>query len=824
MGECLYADDGNARDALMRRLMYEIEELIGRINPRQTVLLLGAGASIPSGGPSGAQLAVKLARRIPGFGADSAEYSLAEICSFFEQKLGRTDLATAVRKDLNDLQPTGGLQLLPVFDWYRIYGTNFDKLVETVYARAERDLVVRRSNFDFSRDAPNGVLEYYKIHGCISEDVGFGDQSRMLLTEEDYEEPTNFREVSFRALSADMLTKDIVVVGQSLADPHLRDLVRETLKLRNQAGAPGRIFILAFEADEHRAAALGSRGADVYFGDLDHFLNGLISALPEEEVRGPEDVGEFAPSMLPSELVSVTTSVGHAMTLQPHVRQLFNGSPATYADIVNNLTFKRSIHADIVNGLAERPIAVLLGAGGVGKTTLARKIVVEIGGACDAAWEHNNAFPFQAAYWVEYEQRLRAIGQTAVLLIDDCTDVLSQVGQLSDHLGRTTDPALKLVLTATTGKWQQRSKSRYFFSHGLAYQLSRLTRPDLNALLELTAATPQIRELVEERFLSLPRGEQLRVLQDRCSADMYVCMKNIFASEDLDFILLREFGELNEVARDLYRHVAALEALGARVHRQLIMRMLGIEAGSLAGILQELTGVVSEFDVSVRHGLYGWETRHKIIATVIARYKYAQQPELDSLFERFIDAINPSVRLEVESLKALCTEEFGIDRLSNPQRQVDLLARVVRLLPGESIPRHRLIRHLIDQDRLDESTRALIEARDAIRPNPVLARYEVLILLRRADLTQGLMDEDRIAVLLDAEGRAKQNLHRYPSDMHTYRMYGDVATALAQRGAGMEFLTAAVASMREAEQSILDPAFAEMRRRLETELRQVQLS
>lgn len=802
--------------------MYEIEELIGRINPRQTMLLLGAGSSIPSGGPSAAQLAAKLAKRIPGFDSDPIDYSLSEICSFYEQKLGRAELAAAIRGYLEGLQPTGGLQLLPAFDWYRIYGTNFDKLVESVYSVAGHELVVRRSNFDFSRDVPAGALEYYKIHGCISEDVGFGDQSRMLLTEDDYEEPTNFREVSFRALAADMLTKDIVVVGQSLADPHLRELVKETLKLRTQSGAPGRVFILAYETDEHRASVLSNRGADVYFGDLDHFLNGLVKALPAEEMKGEEDGGEFTPSMLPSELVSVTTSVGHAMTLQSNVRQLFNGSSATYADIVGNLTFIRSVNVDVTRGLAERPIAVLLGAGGVGKTTLARQLMVDLGQGCDAAWEHNNAFAFQAAYWIEYEQRLRGMGHTAILLVDDCTDVLSQVGQLSDHLGRTTEPALKLILTATTGKWQQRSKSRYLFSHGQAYQLSRLTRPDLDGLLELTAATPQIRELVEPRFLSLPRGEQLRILQDRCSADMYVCMKNIFASEDLDFILLREFGDLREDAQDIYRHVAALEALGARVHRQLIMRMLGIEAGGLAGILQELTGVVSEFDVSLRSGLYGWETRHKVIATVIARYKYAQQGELDALFERFIDSINPSVRLEVESLKALCTEEFGIDRLSSPERQVELLARVVRLLPGESIPRHRLIRHLIDQDRLDEATSALHDAQSTIRSNPVLSRYEVLILLRRADLTAGLMEEDRIAVLLDAEGKAKQNMQRYSADMQTFRIYGDVAVALARRKAGSEFLEAAIESMRNAEHAILDPDFAEMRRRLETELRQVQ--
>lgn len=802
--------------------MTDLVELARQLNPSQTVLLLGAGSSVPSGGPTGKQLASKLAKRLHGFRDDSDSYSLAEVCSVFEARAGRADLAKAIRAEFIQLTPAGGLQLLPSFDWYRIYSTNFDQLVEAVYSDADRQLTVVRSNFDLSRDRMDGSAELFKIHGCMTEDEGFGNKSRMLLTEADYEEPDNFRQIAFRALSGDMLTKDVLVVGQSLADEHLRDLVREALKLHNTAGTPGRVFVLSFEPNETRASLLRDRGAQVYFGDLDHFLDTLLRELPSEEVRSEERTSGFDPSALPSELLGATTSVGHSLQLASNVRKLFNGSAATYADISSRFTFARSIHQDVISSLRERPIAVLLGAGGVGKTTLARQIAVDIGQSVDAAWEHNSAFPFRADRWIEYEGRLRQLEKSAVLIVDDCTDALSQVSALCDHLGRTESPALQLVLTATTGKWKQRSKSRFVFTHGQAFTLSRLSPVDISALVDLTATTPAIRELVEQRFLMLPRGEQLRVLRDRCSADMYVCMKNIFASEEIDFILLREFTELPDEAQDVYRHVSALQALGARVHRQLILRMLGMEVGGLTAILDQLSGVVSEFDINARDGLYGWETRHRVIAEVIAQYKYAQQSELDTLFENLIDSSNPSVRLEVESLRALCAEPFGVDRLSDPSRQVELLARVVRLLPAEPIPRHRLIRHLIDQDRLDDAGRELANARDAIRMNPVLARYEVLLLMRRAELTEGLMDEDRVALLLDAEGKAAKNIVRYSTDMQTFRIYGDVATALARRGAGTEYLQHSLDTFRDAEPTILDPQFAEMRRHVESALRQAQ--
>jgi hypothetical protein len=795
----------------------DLEEFAQMINPRQTALLLGAGASIPSGAPSAAELSRRLARALTGsISADS--YRLTEICSTLERQHGRQALAEAVRDNLQDLTPTGALQLLPTFDWYRIYTTNFDDLVEQVYRAAGTALTIRKSNFDFSRTVVSERLELFKIHGCMTEDAGFGHQTRMLLTESDYEEYDEFRQASFRALESDVLTKDILIIGQSLADEHLRDIVRESLRLAGKSGAQGRIFLLAYERDEVRADLHRSRGAHVAFGSLDQLFAHLVQNLPPDETA-TGTAGEFVPSLLPHELVSTTIDARHAASLAANARALFNGSPARYADIAKGLTFARTAQQRVLRSLAEKPIAVILGSGGVGKTTLARQVASELAHSADAVWEHNSTFPLSGNHWVEYESRLRSAGQTAVLMVDDCVDHLAGVSTIADHIGDQQNSALRLILTATTGRWRQRSKSRRVFTHGEAFTITRLTTDDIEALLNLTAEKTEIKSLVDDAFTRLPRGEQSRILRERCSADMYVCMKNIFASEELDYILLREFSELESAAQDIYRLVAALEALGAKVHRQLIVRLLNIEVGSLMAVLDSLAGVVSEFDISVDGGLYGWSTRHREIASTIARYKYADQSELYRLFDNLVDSINPSLRLEVETARALCTEELGIDRLADPDAQVELLRRVVRVLPGEGIPRHRLIRHLIDQDRLDEAAAELRAAQDAIRMNPVLARYEVLILMRRAELTPGLMDEDRVAILWNAEAKAKQLLLRYPDDMHSYRVFAEVAIKLAHRTGSTEPLDEAAEAAKIAEGRLLDPALAEVRTRIEEEQR-----
>ena len=800
-------------------LVFDISDLIDRINPRQTILLLGAGASIPSGAPSGHQLSQRLARDIKGLSAADS-YTLSELCSIYERRQGRQQLAEAVTQILRPLEPTKGIQLLPKFDWHRIYSTNFDLLIEKVYKALDINLSVYRSNFDFSKPAAADSTEYYKIHGCITQDEGFGHQTRMLLTEEDYERYSEFREASFRSLAADMMTKDTLIIGQSLADPHLRDLARETLRLHEKSGTPGRIFLLTYTRDEERAQMYLSRGAEVYFGGLDDLFNGLLHLLPKDEVRDRAGGTKYEPSLLPSELISVTTDVRHSLTLDADARKLFNGSPATYADISKGYTFERSARKDLLKALQQKPIAVILGAGGVGKTTLARQIAVELGQGLDAVWEHTNSFALDAKYWIEYEERLQTRGKKAILVVDDCIENLAQVGQLAAHLGTIKQPALSLIMTANTGQWEQRAKSRYIFSHGEAQKLTILTNDDILSLIDVAAQKPEIRNLVETRFLSMPRSEQIRVLRERCAADMYVCMKNIFASEELDFILLREYAELDEPAQEIYRSVAALDATGARVHRQLIMRTLGVDAGGLMAMLTVLAGIITEYDIAPAHGLFGWETRHREVAKTIARYKFAAPADLEMLFNSLIDSINPSVRLEREAAKALCTDaEFGIDKLADGEKQVELLRKIVKLIPGEGIPRHRLIRHLIDQQRLDDAARELRDAVTSIRMNPVLGRYEVLLQIRKAQLTPGLMDEDRAAILLNAQTLALKNIERYPSDLHAYRIYGDAAVALAAAGGGSAALEDAIVRARKAESQILDPALIEMRRRLEAERR-----
>jgi hypothetical protein len=213
----------------------KLDELVNQLVRERTVLLMGAGAAMPSGGPSASGLARLLASKVkPEPDGDD----LAEIAGIFENRRGRRELADAVRLALSDLEPTGGILAIPAFDWRAIYSTNFDKMVEAAYRKSGKDLAVIRSNFDYSQRTTIET-KLFKIHGCISQDIGYGDRSRMVLTESDYDDMREYRQTLLNALQMDMQTSDTLIIGHSLRDVHLRNLAKDVAGLRTQGSWAG---------------------------------------------------------------------------------------------------------------------------------------------------------------------------------------------------------------------------------------------------------------------------------------------------------------------------------------------------------------------------------------------------------------------------------------------------------------------------------------------------------------------------------------------------------------------------------------------------------
>ena len=148
-----------------------IQALVKEINPEKTILLFGAGASLPSGAPSVGELMEHLSNHIK---VPTDGYSFDEYCSLFEQKTDRKKLVQTIREKFRNLQPTRGLLNIPLFDWHSLYTTNYDDLLERSYSKKDRPHFAYSSNFDFgNRPGPNHT-EIFKLHGTVHLDISDG--------------------------------------------------------------------------------------------------------------------------------------------------------------------------------------------------------------------------------------------------------------------------------------------------------------------------------------------------------------------------------------------------------------------------------------------------------------------------------------------------------------------------------------------------------------------------------------------------------------------------------------------------------------------------
>ena len=618
-----------------------IEDLVGAINPKNTTLLLGAGSSIPSGAPSAADLASAIIAEIKN--PDLTEATLIDAAGIFELKFGRRALVDLVAGKLVHIKPAGGILNLPRFEWQSIYTTNYDTLIEQSYRRASKEISIIRGNADF-REGTSSATPLLKIHGCITQDISLGSQYRLVLTEVDYAEHEKYREIMFERLSYDMMKNDVVIIGHSLSDEGIRDTVNRTINIKAKRGAPGKVYMLIYVRNIDRAMLLEQRGLKVAFGALDEFVDKLWVRAPNiVPVATSDDDPITAAAQLQTRLVDVA----HAATLIPDPFRMFNGRAASHADVAANLCFERTLANRIRDEIDEGRyrIVSVIGPAGVGKTTLCRLICDGLRKRGFFAWEHKYDAYFEAKDWILVAEKLKRIGSPGVLFVDECHREMRQLNLLCDYIGSNVSCPLHIVVCSPSAQWRPRVKSKYYFAPGIgsSFWIDHLDQSEIHGLLGLVDSNSTIRSMVRDAFLRQPYQRRYEQLRNRCSADMFVCLKNIFATEKIDDILLREYADMAEPLQDVYRHVAAMESLNVKAHRQLILRCTSVSAGSVFALLEDLKGIIEEYDINESMGLYGWETRHLVIAQLIAGYKFSDQAELEQLIGRVIENLNPAI-------------------------------------------------------------------------------------------------------------------------------------------------------------------------------------
>lgn len=778
-----------------------LSDLAKRLTPATTTLLLGAGASMPCGAPSAADLAEYLTRELDA--SVDASLGLATAAELLELKVGRKAIMEALRSRLSGMKPSGGIAAIPRYRWRALYTTNYDRVVESAYRSAGAELAVVRSDFDMDVLESSAGIPYFKIHGCLSQDRGFGHQASMILTDSDYETFSRFREAIFDRMKYELEAGSVVIIGHSLRDPHIRDIVRRVAAIQQQVRRSNRVHLLIYNADPDIATLYERQGITVAFGGIDELFDAFADAMQ------PLPLATAAPATaLPTPLLASTREVSTLLaTVTPNAKRLFTGGEASYADIQAGYTFARTAETELtVRVIDNKAPVVITGVAGVGKTTMARRLLAALQSRGFVAWEHRAEMPLRPEQWASVDASLRTAGLRGVLLLDDVTRNQRRANELVAELWKgPTPPALSVLCTAEVGKWNVLVKRPEFFKFAGPRRLEALTENELLSLIDLLDSSDEINRLVEPTFRNLSRADKALHLRRRCESDMFVCLKNMFGFENLDNILLREFSDLSMAHQDVYRHVAAMHAAGIEVHRQLVIRTLGIETSSLLSMYDSLDGLIHEEDHSATDGIYTWRTRHRTIAETLAAYKFANQRELVDLFQRIIDGLNPAVVLERRSVSELCTSDYGIPRVHNVEQRIRLYESLIASTPDERVPRHRLVREFLDAEQLVPAEVALEEAVRIVGLDPPLQRYRVLLLLHKARTSTKMARTDREALLLRAKEQAEAGISRFKNNFYSYFIFDEVAREYLELTGDRSWVRLSCDYMAKAYEDLLDP-------------------
>ncbi len=504
-----------------------------------------------------------------------------------------------------------------------------------------------------------------------------------------------------------------------------------------------------------------------------------------------------------------TIDVAHALDLPPNAGSMYNGWPVSYADIRAGQTFQRNVARSIAQQIQGdgKPIVILLGASGVGKTSAARQALAELS-RTGFAWEHKEERPLLADKWYEVARLLKKAGASGVLMIDNAHNELSKLNDLIEDLVHDGNTSLKLILISTNHQWHLRAKVPDIYKNNMTYGLSRVEANEIDGLVNLIETNSTIRALADAGFAGFSFQEKRRRLIQKCSADMFVCLKNIFSSDKLDDIILREYADLDSASQDVYRFVAAMESAGVHVHRQLVIRLLGIPAMDIEGTLSRLRDIIHETTVSEREGIYAWHGRHKVIMDLIAHHKFYETKRRFDLFSDVIDSISPSYDIEIRTIRDLCNLETGLPAIMDKAQQNILLRKMISAAPAERVPRHRLLRNLIDLNKFDQAETELRIFQHDFKLDGPAVRYRIVLATARAVRSPGLMDEDRVVLLEKAREIASAAASRYSMHKGVLIAYCEVGIELAKLTGRTAVFDYALADLKVAEDKLADPTIS----------------
>ena len=267
----------------------EISILKRVLTKESPILFLGAGFSIGGklasghGFPKGEELKFSIIKDFLKIDNDDIEYAelssynLSKVCQYAKQVKSEFHLSDYLCDLMRNSTPSDFHYLITKYNWKKIYTTNIDDIIETVYRQNKVDLLIQ--NQYRKSTLSKTCTEYLKLHGCVNNTEGgvvFG-------TDEYLESMVKNKDYRFNSLVFDISSENFIFVGSEFEEIN----IEYYFKLYESTGyksSKGNLIFVNPKPSLFLQTRIKTSGAHLITWNTEQFLNYVeaISAAPEK--------------------------------------------------------------------------------------------------------------------------------------------------------------------------------------------------------------------------------------------------------------------------------------------------------------------------------------------------------------------------------------------------------------------------------------------------------------------------------------------------------------------------------------------------------------
>lgn len=655
--------------------------LVGHIRDANLVLLLGAGASKgalhPNGmsPPDGTQLANMIVEKFlePTF----RDRPLDQVAALAISERSLTDVQEFVAEIYRPFEPAIFHELIPTFRWSAIATTNYDLVIERAYAKQlspVQKLVPFTKNGERIEEklrAPNSLV-YLKLHGCITKTSD--TEIPLILTPEQYITHRHNRSRLFERLHHLACEQPILVVGHSLADIDLRQLL---LELSAQGDCMPRSYLVAPQITDTESRFWSSKRFTVLKCTFEELLKALDAQCPRNTrilsgFRSARDHPitkrlQLSPgTSLPTNLAEyLHSSADYIYDGMPSVTcnpvQFYKGHFQGWPEIQGNLDVKRGITDTILEEVilpteAERrnrqELVLVRGHAGSGKTVSLFRL------AWEAATSLESLCLFSRQIKTIQYEAIRDLYHLAkcriFLFVDGASENKDSIlyvmrSAQRDHLQLTIITAERFNEWTAHCDCLEPYKTR-------SYSLQYLSEQEIDELIALLARHKSLGYMA-----TLSNKERHEALSEKAGRNLLVALHEATLGRPFSDLILDEFKSIPDVrAQLLYRTICILHRLHVPVRAGLISRVHGIPYASFRKDLFAPLEEVVFAKKSEGETDYYYHSRHPHIADIV--FERTLQDPKDRLDEylRIISCLDVDFNADRNALRGLAhARELG---------------------------------------------------------------------------------------------------------------------------------------------------------------------